>query len=164
VEVELNWLATDKLLLGGNLSFTDATYDEFFGECGAIPNDPQPDGTCSYAGFNLIYAPEVKGTVFADYTVPDAFGEWDFSFRGTVSYTDEYFTNASYQPGEFQDSYSKVDATLQLVSPNDNYRISLMGKNLTEEEIVDWSILVAGTYFAYLKPPREISVTFSADF
>ncbi len=164
LEVEVDWQLSDSTVIGGNLAFTDAVYDAFGGPCPAVPINVLPDGSCSYAGFNLPFAPETKGTFYVDYTATKAIGGWDLNFRGTVGYSDSYFTNSTYEEGEFQDSFTKLDATVSLISSDDRYRWSLTGRNLTEEEIVDWSILVAGTYYAYLKPPREIALTFSANF
>jgi len=163
-ELELVMNVNEGLQLGGNVAYTDATFDEFYGECGSVQVDPQPDGTCSYAGYNLIYAPEFKGSVFADYAVDDAVGEWGLSWRGTLSFSGSYFTNSTYQAGEVQNSFAKIDSTLQLISPSENVRVSLIGRNLTNKKVLDWSILVGPTYFASLKSPRELAVRLSADF
>ena len=171
LELEGDWQITDSFLLGGNISYTDAEYDRFSGECPGAPASQLPfvppvqaDGTCDFSGLPLPYAPEIKSTVYGDWYVENAVGDWDFTSRLTWAYSDDYFTNPTFALGEFQDSYSRVDATVRLVSPSDRYSWTLTGRNLTEEAIADWSILVAGTSYALLKPPREIALTFAADF
>ena len=74
--------------MGANAAFTDASYDSFPGaECHAgTPVTPDPaTGTCDLAGLPLIFAPDLKGTVFADFLVEDAFGGWDIG--GRLDYT-----------------------------------------------------------------------------
>ena len=171
LELEGDWQITDSFLLGGNISYTDAEYDRFSGECPGAPASQLPfvppvqaDGTCDFSGLPLPYAPEIKSTVYGDWYVENAVGDWDFTSRLTWAYSDDYFTNPTFALGEFQDSYSRVDATVRLVSPSDRYSWTLTGRNLTEEAIADWSILVAGTSYALLKPPREIALTFAANF
>ncbi|MEM8936588.1 MAG: TonB-dependent receptor, partial [Pseudomonadota bacterium] len=130
VEAELLWDVTDAVQLGGNWAYTDATFDEFDGPCSAAPAPGQVnmDGSCSYSGFALPYAPKSKGSVFVDYLAEDLAGGWDVNLRGTASFSSSFFVNSTYEPGEFQGSYQKFDATIRLVSPNDRYSVSLIGR------------------------------------
>ena len=70
--------------LGLNAAYTDAEYDSFPGaECySGTPVIPDPEtGTCNLAGLPLIFAPDIKAALFADFQVDDAFGGWDFGGR-----------------------------------------------------------------------------------
>jgi len=166
VEVELLWNVTDALSIGGNWAYTDATFDSFESECGgdSLIVTAGPNGLCDYSGQQLSYAPKSKGSIFVDYTAYDALGEWDVSTRGTFSFSSSYFVNITYNQGDFQDKYGKLDATIQFISPSEGYSISLIGRNLTEERILDWGLRAAATYFQGLRQPRELAISFQASF
>ena len=167
VEVEATWAVNGVWTLGANAAFTDASYDSFPGaECYAgTPATPDPTtGTCDLAGLPLIFAPDLKGTIFADFLVQDAFGGWDFGGRFDYTYSDEQYTDISYQENVLTESYSISNAALRLISPNDLVTISLIGRNLSEEAYCAWCIPSGPNVLAAMNPPREIALKVSAVF
>ena len=177
-EFEVDWQITDAFRLGGNFSLTDATFDEFNGACQVSVNDSpiygiapaNNDGTetCDYSGFPLIFAPEYKGSLYGEYEAPGAVGGWDLSARLTASFSDDFATSQTLEAGEYQPSFNKWDGSIQLSSPDGKYSWSIVGRNLTEELTLDWSILQGNpfvqSYFASAKPPRDISLQFQANW
>ncbi len=177
-ELEVDWQLTDILRVGGNLGLTNAEFDEFNGACqasaadspryGVAPANTDGSGTCDFSGFPLIFAPEYKGAVYGLFEVPDAAAGWDLTARLTASFSDEFATSQTLEAGEFQESFTKWDATLRLSSPDGRYSWALVGRNLTEEATLDWSILQGNPfvrmYFASAKPPRDISLQFQANW
>lgn len=178
IELEADWQVSDEYRLGGNISFTDATFDEFNGACqvsvndspryGIAPANTDGSGTCDYSGFPLIFAPEYKGSLYGMYEVPGAIAGWDLSTRLTVSFSDDFATSQTLEAGEYQSSFSKWDGMVRLTSPDGKYSWSLVGRNLTEEQTLDWSILQGNpfvqSYFASAKPPRDISLQFQVNW
>lgn len=167
VELDATWAANDILTLGVNAAFTDASYDSFPGaECfDGTPVTPDPvTGSCDLAGLPLIFAPDVKGTVFADVYVQDALGSWDFGGRIDHTYSDEQYTDISYQSNVLTDSYSITNASLRLISPNQTVTVSLIGKNLSDEAYCAWCIPSGPNILAAMNPPREIGIQLSARF
>ena len=178
IEMEMDWQVTDIFRFGGNFALTDAEFDEYNGACqvstadsppyGIAPANSDGSGTCDYSGFPLIFAPEYKGSLYGLWEVPGAIGGWDLSARLTVSFSDEFATSHAYETEEYQSSFSKVDGSIRLSSPDGKYSWALVGRNLTEEATLDWSILVgnpfAQVYFAAAKPPRDVSLQFQANF
>lgn len=161
LEMEVAWSINQWLTLGGNYAYTDATYDSFPGaEC--PPDDvPGPDGTCDLKGRNLIYAPENKATVYADVFLDDAIGEWDLKFHADVNYADDAWANITYHPVEEIESHTLINASIGLVSPSERYSLTLLGKNLSEEEYCAWC-QSGGP--ASMNKPREIALRFTARF
>ena len=178
IEFEMDWQLTDRFRTGGNFSWTDAEFDEFNGACqasaadsprfGVAPMNNDGSGTCNYSGFPMIFAPEYKGSIYGLYEVPGAVAGWDLSARLTASFSDEFATSQTYEAGELQSSFSKWDGSVRLSSPDGKYSWALVGRNLTEETTLDWSILQGNPfvrmYFASAKPPRDISVQFQANW
>ena len=50
-----------------------------------------------------------------------------------VSYSSEYNFTDTLRPDAVQDAYTKLDAAATLFSANDRWKVSLIGRNLTEE-------------------------------
>ena len=178
IELEMDWQLTDRYRMGGNLAVTNAEFDEFNGACqasgadnpiyGVAPANTDGSGTCDFSGFPLIYAPDYKGSLYGLYEAPAAIAGWDLSVRLTASFSDEFATSQTLEAGEYQPSFNKWDGSVRLSSPNGKYSWALVGRNLTEEKTLDWSILQGNPfvrmYFASAKPPRDISLQFQANW
>lgn len=158
VELEVLWHAADNWTLGGNFAYTDATYDKFVGAADCDPKFLNGDGVCDLSGQPLIYAPETKGALFAEYYYDDLFGEWDFSARTDIAFNGAQFTDITYRPTVEQKAYETYNASLRVISPDENVTISLIGKNLTNEEILAWGVPSGPNILAAMAPPREITL------
>ena len=110
----------------------------------------------------MIFAPDLKASIFANFLVPDMVGGWDFGGRLDYVYSDEYYTDISYVMSVLTDSYSLYNASFKFVSPTEKFTISLIGRNLTEEEYCAWCIPSGPNVLASMNPPREIILRFSA--
>lgn len=167
LEIDATWAVNGVWTLGANAAFTDASYSSFPGaECfDDTPVTPDPaTGTCDLAGLPLIFAPDVKGTVFAEFLFEDAFGSWDFGGRLDYTYSDEHYTDISYQDNVLTDSYSIANAALWLISPDNSVTVSLIGRNLSEESYCAWCIPSGPNVLAAMNPPREIGLKIAARF
>ena len=178
VELELDWQLSDRFRMGANFAWTDAEFDEYDGQCqesvadspiyGVAPANNDGTGTCNYSGFPLIFAPGTSGAVYGLLEVPDSVAGWDFSARLTLSHSDDFATSQTLEAGEYQGSFSKWDGSIRFSSPDGKYSWALIGRNLTDENTLDWSILQGNPfvkmYFAAAKPPRDISLQFQANW
>ena len=163
VEFDAQWLVNDEWTFGLDFAYTDATYDDFTGtpDC---PDSARVNGECNLAGFPTIFAPETKGTLYGEYFKDAAIGGWGFGGRVDVNHSGEYFTDISYLPGTFEDGYTLFNGSLRMVSPSERYTVSLIGKNLTEEEILAWGIPSGPNILAAMRKPREVAIKFSARY
>jgi len=165
IEFDATWFVNDIVTVGVDYSYTDATYDDFRGTpaCPATAVDPTT-GLCDLSGFPLIFAPKHKGGINIDVFDDSAFGDWGagFGINGTIS--GSYFTDIAYSGSSFEDGYGLLGANIRLVSPDEKYTISLIGKNLTEERILQWGIPTGPNSLASMRAPREIAVRVSARF
>ena len=166
VELDVTWAASDSWTLGGNAAFLDASYDSFPGSENCPPGvTPDPGtGTCDLAGFPLIFAPDSKFTLFADFYYEDVFGSWDFAGRADYTYSDEYYTDISYRPDVITDSFSITNASVRFISPDDRVTVSLIGRNLADEGYAAWTIPSGPNLLASMNAPREIMLRLQARF
>jgi iron complex outermembrane recepter protein len=162
-EFDATWFVNDLVTVGVDYAYTDATYDDFSGTP-SCPASALVNGVCDLSGFPLIFAPKHKGGAHFEFFDKNAFGDWGAGFRidGTIS--DSYFTDIAYANSSFEDGYGLVGASIRLVSPDERFTISLVGKNLTEEAILQWGIPTGPNSLASLRAPREIALKVSARF
>ena len=165
LEIEAAWAVSDVWTLGTNAAFLDASYDSFPGSENCPPGvTPGPGGTCDLAGFPLIFAPDLKYTVFADFVVDNAIGGWDIAGRADYTHSDEFYTDISYRNDVITPSYSITNAYLHFISPSDRVRVSLIGRNLGEEAYSAWSIPSGPNILTSMNAPRELMLQLTANF
>ena len=161
VELDSRWAVADWLTLGGALAYLDAEYDDYQGvpcnQSGTLP--PASNGVnCDASGSDLPFSPEWSGAAFADLSVPITSGLNLFG-NLTVSYSDDYFSDGTFDPDLAQESYTKFDASIGLGASDGRWNLSVIGKNLSDEEInMSGQPLGAGYDIAYLMPPRLVVV------
>lgn len=165
LEFDGTWSVNDVLTLGASFAYTDATYDSFPGAEVCPPGvSPGPSGTCDLAGLPLIFAPETKGTLFADLYFENAVGDWDLAAHADINHSDDAFTDISYGENTVSPSHTTYNASVRFISPDDKYTISLVGKNLSEEAYCAWCVPSGPNIIATMNAPREIALKFSARF
>jgi len=107
-----------------------------------------------------VYAPEFQVTGLVRYEWP-AFGG-KLNTQLVVSYSDEYFYNLRNFDADIYDSYTKVDARVGWVSPDEHWDISFAVRNLTDERIgiqgFDLATLCGCNEVSY-EPPRWYGIT-----
>jgi iron complex outermembrane receptor protein len=140
-EIELLWLATDALTLGGNFSYTDSEYTEdFFVVDGADPSVPgsiydaatENDRRRSIKGNSLIQVPETKLSLYGNYEVPLA-SNGKLNFLANYSYVDEVNFSAFESPLDIAPEYQRIDLRATWTSPSESWVVSGFVNNVTDE-------------------------------
>lgn len=145
IEFDLMWQATDNLTLTAGLSKVDAEVDEFL--CPVGSTEAECDGS---SGADLPFSPDLKYSVTGEYL-------WELDnmnviLNSSYVYTDEMYAGA---PGgtatavDLLPDYAILNASLAFSFDDDAYRISLIGKNLTDESYVT---TYSGDNFRYQIP------------
>ena len=162
IEVDGRILINDSVTFGGSVAFLDAEYDEFpsapCSRAGLANPDGVIAGTCNFTGAELPYAPSYSGSLYLD--VDHALNS-NLSLVGglRLSFSDSYFTDGTLeQPGR-QDSWQKIDARIGVASAA-GWEVSLIGTNLTDEEVNGASQALLGYLLGYLEPPRAVALRF----
>jgi outer membrane receptor protein involved in Fe transport len=166
LEADGRWLATDRLLLSGSFAWTDFEFKDFQGQCwfGRMPD--AADGiNCDYSGQTNVLTPEFSGTFSAAW-----FDEFEngVGFDATLDllFTDDYLLTPTLDPRFVQDGYVRLNGRLALSSPGNHWEIALVGKNLTDEAIMNFGnyVPLAGSkfgalgFFAFIEQPRSVAI------
>jgi iron complex outermembrane receptor protein len=154
-EVDFVWQATENLTLSGGLAKIDAEIDEFY--C--------PDtATCTErSGLPVPFSPDLKYSLTTDYITE--LESMTVLWNATYVYTDEQMATLPSNTGEFSPAvrlpdYGLLNASVGFSFNEDQYRISLIGKNLTDEQ---YFTSYSGDGFRY-QVPRDADRYFGAQF
>lgn len=155
---ELDFIArpTDALTFTGGVAYTDAQIERF----------RAPDGTLSSAraGERIALAPELKYTVAADYLLEPANLPFTVRFNTQYAYTSEQFSDLGLNPALRIDSFGLWDAQVTFADLEDRFRVSLIGRNLTDESFA--SLITPGGPGGALRYqiPREADRYYGVSF
>ena len=116
----------------------------------------RPAGS-DYSGLPRPHAPDWSAHVRADIEVPIA-NAVNFAGGLGLAYKDDYFTEGSIDPAGKQDSWTKLDAYLGVVSADHTWRVTLRGRNLTDEHTSNAYQFFVGNSLAWLAPPRTVTI------
>ncbi len=163
IEIDGKWIISDQVILNFSGALLDAKYDDFagaqcsdfergqginnchfgtianpnFGQPGQTPTILDPEGALTNrAGYDLQYAPEVVLNLGGEYTLKTS-NNLALRFSTNLNYSDEYFVNDRYDPRGKQDSYTKVDVGVSLENADKTWQLSLLGRNITDEELIE---------------------------
>ena len=123
VEFDFQFKPSSYFAIGGGLAYTDAQVDKFFTPPGSTPT--VRDGT------QLPLAPELKGSLVVEGAFP--IGSWTLAPNVVVSYTEDQFSDLNEPAALKIPSYTTVDVALALTDADDRIRLSLIGRNVTDE-------------------------------
>lgn len=172
VELDGMVAVTDELTISYGLAYLDATYDSFpdagctsdqvtdWVANGGVANQCVQD----LSGKPLQFAPEWAGNLGLLYSTPIG-DSLEINLSADVMYSDEYDVAADGDENLAQDSFSKVNARIELANVDGVWSVALLGKNLTDETTTTWgndiplgSFGFAGSYFQMLDAPRSYVV------
>jgi iron complex outermembrane receptor protein len=122
IELALAARPADRLELIASLTWLEAEYDEFI----RSPTDDR-------SGNKLTRAPELKGSLGIQYTLPLGGGLSGF-VGADYAYESEQFFNSQNSAFASQGAYSLVGAALGLERDDERWRITAYADNLLDEE------------------------------
>jgi iron complex outermembrane receptor protein len=123
-ELEAHWRPTQRTRLRAIYSYLDATYDKFL-----IVHTRE-----DRSGKFLPTSPKHSYSFGGDWRLPVGGGE--AALAANYAWQDDYFTGSENRPTFLIDAYSLLDASLSYTAPSRFWRVTLWGKNLTDEEYV----------------------------
>jgi outer membrane receptor protein involved in Fe transport len=183
-EFAVGWapLQVAGLEFNGSLAYLHARYKDF-ADAPCYAGQTPAEGcvildrpTQDVSGKATALAPEWSGTLRADYEAELTDG-YIFGISGNIRYSDEYFLNPLANPNSMQDAFATYDAALRFGPDDRSWEVALVGKNLTNEYVVNGSYdspnSGAGTgtdagvhadQMGFISTPRTIALQVTAHF
>jgi len=128
IEVDLALQATEQLKLIAGIARTNATIDEFFCPVGEQCTDR--------SGLDVPFSPDLKYMISLNYFTE--LEEMNITWNSSYVYTDKQKATLPTNTGEFSPEvmlpdYAILNASIKFSFDDDNFQITLIGKNLTDE-------------------------------
>jgi outer membrane receptor protein involved in Fe transport len=166
LEIDMRFQATDNLQLFSSLAYTDFEFIDYIGQCAfGQPSDAGDGLNCNYKGkTNEFVAPWV---ITAGYNYRRTIGsKLAFHAGSDIYYTDAYFVAPTLDARQKQESYYKVNARIGIGNQNGTWDVSLIGKNVFDEEILPYGndTPLAGRTFGafsawrFVEPGRTVAI------
>ena len=149
VEVEADWLATDRLRFSGSLTYLDAVFTNYettdpFKTVYAQLGLTGPAPLEQLRGNRLVQAPEWEWTLRGEYDFPLPIRGWNGTAILRAAYKSKvYFTQFNYD-ALGQDGVTTIDANVIFTSEDGKWSLNLWGKNLTDETIYTGTFIING--------------------
>lgn len=170
LEFDGRWRATQNLTLSGSVAYLDYEVTKRdLSPCSSIHTLLTGEVLCDYTGRTATYVPDWSASLAADLILPIT-GNLDFRSTLDVNYESEYFTETGQDVNMMQDAYTMYNLRLALES--ESWTLAVLGKNLTDEDVIEFSSTVplsgsglsAPAYSGFLQPPRTVAVQFEYRF
>ncbi len=156
-EIEINWLATERLRIDGSISYLDTEFSSF-----VTRNPMRPElGDVNLEGNSLLRSPELQATVVVDYDIPTETGLVTLS--GEWAFMDEQYFTIFNDPEGLEPSRNMVNLRVRYEPSSaalENLSFTAFVQNATDEEYANGYILAAftGAVNNTFGPPRTWGV------
>lgn len=163
---------TDELTMSFGVAFLDAAYKSFkdagctnaqtvdWVANGGVANQCVQD----LSGERLQFAADWSGNLGINYATPIT-DSLEIRASADIMFTDEFDIAADRDEELLQDSYTKLNARIELASLDGVWSVALLGRNLTDEETSNWGNDIplgqfgfAGSYFHMMEAPRSYEI------
>ena len=153
LETEFTWFATEALSFSGNIAFLDTEVNDLVIETAGGPVDA--------SGSQLRQAPDLSYNIRANYNLPMANGDWDFTIA--YSHVDEQLQDYVFRPTIIEE-HSLLDASVAWTSPEGRWEAMLWGKNLTDEAYMAHTYVIGPGVIGVWGAPLTVGVTANLNF
>ena len=159
LELESTLLISEQLTLRASLAYVDAAWEEYM------------TGGQDFSFLDLKNAAEWSGYLGVDYRVP--IGRNELAFHLDARYTDDYQVNGTTSSGNpftrthfdhfIADSATILNGYIAFQSQDGRYRVSLYGKNLTDETNILSGVALTQPVVFY-GMPRQLGIELELNF
>ena len=173
VEADMRWAVDEHFTLSGAIAYLDFEFTNFpLGQC-FFQQVPDNGTFCSYSGQRNALTPEWSGNINGDFS-HEIGGNMELGVNLNAYFSSSYIAAANLDPRTRQGGYVKMGARLSLGHVDKNWTVALVGRNLTNERIMQTAgaLPLATTftggrgiaYNAIYDRPRNIALQFDVKF
>jgi len=158
VELEVLAQASDALTFSAGIAYADAHVVEFPVPVGAPPGT----NPTVRSGTQLPLAPKLKASLGGQYRFE--FDSFDFTPGLVYAYQDEQWSDLNEPAALRIDGYGTLDLTFTFADKDDRYRLTLVGRNITDEQFVALRTAGGPGGVPRLQIPRDADRYFGLQF
>ncbi len=166
LELDGRWALTDNLTVTGALAFLDFEFKDYEnGQCNQGQTPDSPDGLCDYTGNTNQYVADWSGNLGLQHYMPLG-AQLELRSNLDVIFTDDYNPSQTLAEEMDQDGYTKVNARIAIGDVDQVWEVALVGKNLTDEDIVTYanatplaySQFSAKSFYSFYERERSVAI------
>lgn len=164
IELEGTWQASANLRLSGSVGYLDHEFKKFLGaQCVVVDKngtlrDPNcQDGQEDLSGEKLNRTPDWEASLSADWEGEIA-NNMLLQIGVSMYHSDDYSVRQDFHPLGVQDSYTKWDVRVGLSAVDDRWDVAIIGRNLTDELILQHAFEVVGSNFVSFSTGRTVTL------
>lgn len=133
IEADMQWAATDSLVITASGTLLDAQYDSFVGaSCDRLSTNAGL-AFCDLSGADLPFAPDWSATIGIEHTLPLQGGNLQLTSNLTAVLSDGFRTGVELDPRFELDSHELIDLQVTLGDADGRWSVGIWGRNLTDE-------------------------------
>jgi len=169
IELDGRWAITDDLTMAASIAWLDFEFKNFpNGQCTQAERLTTGSALCDYDGFTNQYVADLTGFIGFNY-MTEVSDSLKLGATLDFLYSSDYNPSQNLDPLVEQSAFTKVNARLALTDAAERWELALLGKNLTDEEIITYandsplSANLTGSigHYAFIEQPRTVAVQFT---
>lgn len=129
IEADVMWLATGHLIIDGTLGILDAEYDNF--DCNLDRDISNGNEDCS--GLDVKRTPGATASLGATYNIPLHGMAAGLDLNANATYTDAFYNDIFNTTASEHEEVTLLNASVSYISDDENLRMSVFGRNITDE-------------------------------
>lgn len=160
VEYEGEWVANKHLRLGANITYLNSRYVSYPNAAPTALEQIQGFGAQNLSGLPTEYAPLWSGSVSGTFETSLSNG-LGFSAALMPYFTSSYYVLSSEDAASLQPQYVRLDARLTLESADGRWGMDLIGKDLTDRQVISFATIAPtspGSYFVSEEERRNVAI------
>lgn len=174
IELDLTWLVSDDWTIYSTFGYIDFEFVSY-PDAGCTALQIQDSGLsgagCAAAGINDLSGrtnqdvPEFTASLGLEYAT--TIGEYDLVTRLNLDHSDDFYAAQDLDEESKVDAFTLVDLSIRLMSPDGDWDVAFIGRNLTDETYFYYhndTPLLTGTHQATPMAPSTYTVQFSYHF
>lgn len=154
IELESQWIANQYFRLSTDLTYLDSHYIDYANAAPTALQGAEGLAAQNLSGQRTEYAPLMSGSVTAAFTtrLPR-----NLKFTAALSpyFTSSYYLLASEDAAGRQPGYARLDARLTLETSDGRWALDVIGKNLTNKQILEYATIEPTAPGSYLVSQAE---------
>ncbi len=164
VELEGYWQASSNLRVTGSVGYLDHEYSDFKGsqclvadKAGNFKDPTCVDGQEDISGEPIERTPDFEFNLAADWQRPITDDLVLFAYLA-MYHSAEYDVREDQHPLGNQPSYTKWDARLAVANASDTWEVAVIGRNLTNEYVLQHAYEIANANFVSFSAGRTVTM------
>ncbi|ROR98718.1 outer membrane receptor protein involved in Fe transport [Sinobacterium caligoides] len=166
-ELDGRFRATEYLTFGSSIAYLDFEFGDYdSGPCRAFETPSSVDGTnCNRDGETNQYVSPWTANLMTEYARPLGDSGLELMANLDLLFKDSYYTAGNLEEDTKQGAYTMINARLGIGAEDGSWDVALVGKNLSDREVVSYSAdtPLATTFgyksqYGFVEAPRTVAL------